>query len=1110
MALDFSSSGSLVDYGEPSGLGNAAAFTAWAWVYRTGDGADQVIFSKLSAYPNGWLLLVDNGAGEGQLRFFLFRGSDFATRTEFASAVGTVPLNQWTFVAVSYNEAASPRAKLYKAGVGDAVAEVTYTTQLDGTGSPTGDTGSNIYVGSEEANTALTFKGRIARGGMVNSALNAVTINAIRRESLFGANVAGTRILFDYVTADTNQPDLSGNGNNGTRAVATLAAHTPFFEITTATLPDGAVGVAYSQTLAIANEITSVASATISNNSLPNGLTLDLSGAGGLPRIHGANPTVGNTFNFRVRLVDSDGNVAEKNFTIFITGGGGDTTAPTVPTGLAGTVISTTQINLSWNASTDNVLVTGYDLQRATDSGFTQNLTTINLGNVLNYEDTGRSPNTRYYYRVRAHDAVPNNSAYSSAINRRTLPAWEGTKTFGSAGYQGVAAEGDFVHVITGQFTVGAINYWRSPNEGNTWDIDGVTIANGIPYLEDPLVSSGNNIALFYFKNIVSVFDFVGERFVGELYCIVSTDNGANWGTEQLVSGVVVPGRGLRMSAAWNGNSLHVAWMDFKNVANPLDYNLQTTSWDLYYNRSLDSGATWQTEQRLRISTNKTGINRPAVVCIGNTVHIVTFDGIDDKASCAIDTGSTVLPVCTEVVHQRNENNGAPGNWQTLNQLTNNTAPVLYSGRVNAARIGANKLFISFDRGHPSGNNIFGILSQNDGASFGTEFPIVLTSGVQSHSAPANNNGITHIVWGDRVDTALYYKQSGDDTATFGATETALAGSIVGLVGTSENYIHVVGFVGSTGTYKRRFLPPPPPPDSTPPTVPQNLSVNSNGLNALLVSWNASTDDESGVAGYDLQRATDSGFTQNLLNLNLGNVINYNDTSVSTGVVYFYRVRAYDAAAIPNQSAYSTGASGQTGITPVSGFTPIPIFGNAPLVVRFFDGSTNNPTSWAWNFGDGTTSTAQSPGKTYAAPGAYLATLAASNAGGAGSIASTYIYVGTYPTAFIGILYSRYYAHPIDWKEVTISHEYEDGGRSFNEVSNDAPRRWDIEYNGLSPDIADLFEQFYNAYRFAKKFAFTDKLGVTHQNVQIEAFANEHEAHKSWIKNVSFRLVKFS
>src|ERR1700733_11231156 len=45
-------------------------------------------------------------------------------------------------------------------------------------------------------------------------------------------------------------------------------------------------------------------------------------------------------------------------------GGPPDTTPPSVPTGLSATAVSSTQINLSWTASTDNVGVTGYDVFR--------------------------------------------------------------------------------------------------------------------------------------------------------------------------------------------------------------------------------------------------------------------------------------------------------------------------------------------------------------------------------------------------------------------------------------------------------------------------------------------------------------------------------------------------------------------------------------------------------------------------------------------------------------------------------------------------------------------------------------------------------------------------
>ena len=51
--------------------------------------------------------------------------------------------------------------------------------------------------------------------------------------------------------------------------------------------------------------------------------------------------------------------------------------------------------------------------------------------------------------------------------------------------------------------------------------------------------------------------------------------------------------------------------------------------------------------------------------------------------------------------------------------------------------------------------------------------------------------------------------------------------------------------------------------------------------------------------------------------------------------------------------------------------------------MSFHDDSAGNPASWAWDFGDGATSSAQNPTHTYAAPGAYDVTLTVTNAAGA-------------------------------------------------------------------------------------------------------------------------------
>ena len=92
--------------------------------------------------------------------------------------------------------------------------------------------------------------------------------------------------------------------------------------------------------------------------------------------------------------------------------GTGDTTPPSLPTGLSAFATSTSQIDLTWTSSTDNVGVAGYKIFR----GATQIATsTTNF-----FQDTGLAAGTTYSYSVSAYDAAGNNSAQSAAASATT------------------------------------------------------------------------------------------------------------------------------------------------------------------------------------------------------------------------------------------------------------------------------------------------------------------------------------------------------------------------------------------------------------------------------------------------------------------------------------------------------------------------------------------------------------------------------------------------------------------------------------------------------------------------------------------------------------------
>ena len=83
---------------------------------------------------------------------------------------------------------------------------------------------------------------------------------------------------------------------------------------------------------------------------------------------------------------------------------------------------------------------------------------------------------------------------------------------------------------------------------------------------------------------------------------------------------------------------------------------------------------------------------------------------------------------------------------------------------------------------------------------------------------------------------------------------------------------------------------------------------------------------------------------------------------------------------------------------PTSSFTSSVTSGQAPLEVSFTDTSTGSPTSWAWDFGDGATSTERNPAHTFTAAGEFTVRLIASNAAGAGTTATRTVSVTAPPT----------------------------------------------------------------------------------------------------------------
>jgi len=127
------------------------------------------------------------------------------------------------------------------------------------------------------------------------------------------------------------------------------------------------------------------------------------------------------TYSYAVAAFDAAGNLSARSSPASATtpASAPDTTPPSVPTGLTASAVSSSQINLSWAASSDNVGVSGYRVYR--------DGTQIATTSTTFFSNTGLSPSTTYSYAVAAFDAAGNLSAQSGPASATTLAAADTT-----------------------------------------------------------------------------------------------------------------------------------------------------------------------------------------------------------------------------------------------------------------------------------------------------------------------------------------------------------------------------------------------------------------------------------------------------------------------------------------------------------------------------------------------------------------------------------------------------------------------------------------------------------------------------------------------------------
>ncbi len=123
------------------------------------------------------------------------------------------------------------------------------------------------------------------------------------------------------------------------------------------------------------------------------------------------------SYSYRVRAKDGSGNTGPYSNTATATTAAG---TPSAPTNLAATASGSTQVNLSWGASSEaGGTISQYLIERCQGAGCS-NFAQIGTATGLTYADSGLSGSTSYSYRVRAKDSAGNTGSYSNVATVST------------------------------------------------------------------------------------------------------------------------------------------------------------------------------------------------------------------------------------------------------------------------------------------------------------------------------------------------------------------------------------------------------------------------------------------------------------------------------------------------------------------------------------------------------------------------------------------------------------------------------------------------------------------------------------------------------------------
>jgi fibronectin type 3 domain-containing protein len=600
-----------------------------------------------------------------------------------------------------------------------------------------------------------------------------------------------------------------------------------------------------------------------------------------------------------------------------------DADPPTAPAHLAATAPSASRVDLTWDASTDNVGVTNYRIIR-------DGSTLITIGAVTSYSDTSVSAATAYEYTVKAIDAATNASGPSNAADVTTPGAGDTTNPSDPTNLTATAVSGSQINLAwTGSTdNVGVTNYEIFRGGSLLTTVGAVTaysdtgLANGTQYsYKVRALDAANNMSGFSSPVSATTFDTappsnptnLTATAVGttraDLAWTAATDNVGVTNYEIFRGGVL-----LTMVGA-------VTSYSDTSVTTGSTYSYQVRALDAASNRSIFSNTATVTMGDTVVPSNPTNLGATAAAY--NRIDLAWTASTDNVGvtNYEIFRGGSLLTTVGAVTTYSDTTVG-PG--------------LAYSYQVRALDLAGNRSGFSNTASATTPQQVATFVATadarveeaNPSTNFGTATALRTDAGtgaqvdsyVQFSAAGLQGSvrSATLRVYASSATVdgpAVYPTSTGwSETGITWANKPAATGAAAadaGAIATGTWVVYdVTSLVNGNGTFafllsqtstdgtdfhsreaanKPQLVVSTGAPDTQAPTAPTGLTASAASSTRVDLSWNQATDDVL-VTNYLVYRGT------TLLATLGASTLSYSDTNVSANTTYTYTVKARDGA----------------------------------------------------------------------------------------------------------------------------------------------------------------------------------------------------------------------